>query len=78
MLLSIGKITMRLEKYEMTLREYLYYNRNPAKLNEILLDMIEGVRELHDMGYVHRDLKPENVMVSLAPIRVAVIDFNRA
>lgn len=40
--------------------------------------MVEGVRELHEMGYVHRDLKPENVMISFEPLRATVIDFNRA
>ena len=34
---------MRLEKYEMTLRDYLYHHRNPMELNDILLSMIEGV-----------------------------------
>ena len=70
-------IALRLEKYEMTLREYLHYNRNSDELNEILLATIQGIRELHELGFVHRDLKPENIMVSLAPISVAVIDFNR-
>ena len=62
----------------MNLREYLHYHRNPTELNDIILAMIEGVRELHDLGFVHRDLKPDNVLVNLAPIKVCVIDFNRA
>ena len=30
------------------------------------------------MGFTHRDLKPENIMISFKPLKVAVIDFNRA
>ena len=30
------------------------------------------------MGYVHRDLKPDNIMLNFKPLRVVVIDFNRA
>ena len=62
----------------MTLREYIRESRNPAELKEILLGAIKGVRELHSMGYVHRDLKPDNIMLSFKPLRVVVIDFNRA
>ena len=38
----------------------------------------EGIKELHSMGYVHRDLKPDNVVVSLRPLSVKLIDFERA
>ena len=77
-ILSYGFIALRLKKYEMTLRDYLYHNRYPDDLNDILSDMIKGVKELHELGYVHRDLKPENVMINLCPLEVVVIDFNRA
>lgn len=78
LLLSLDFMALRVPKYEMTLREYIYDRRNAIELKDILLSMIEGVRELHDTGFIHRDLKPDNVMVSFAPLKVAVIDFNRA
>ena len=39
--------------------------------------MIEGIQQLHKLGYVNRDLKPDNVALSLDPLDVRVIDFNR-
>lgn len=78
MLLSGSYLALRMKKYEMTLREYLCEHRNPDELKQILFSMIEGVRQLHQMGYVHRDLKPENVMINFSPIHTTVIDFNRA
>ena len=63
----------------MDLRIYLRKHRDHRKLNEILLQVVAGLKELHELGYVHRDLKPENIVLSLdRPIRVALIDFDRS
>lgn len=62
----------------MTLREYLDDFRDPAELRAIFINIINGVSELHDLGYVHRDLKPDNVVLNRDPLEIAVIDFNRA
>lgn len=43
-----------------------------------MVQVCQGVQELHKIGYVHRDLKPENVVVSFMPLQVKIIDFNRA
>jgi serine/threonine protein kinase len=53
-------------------------HRRPAELNKILLLIVNGVEDLHNMGYVHRDLKPDNVVLTLFPLEVRVIDFERA
>lgn len=71
-------IALRLKKYEMDFRHYLTNSRNPQELNIIFELILEGVRELHKMGYVHRDLKPDNILISFNPFEVVVIDFNRA
>jgi serine/threonine protein kinase len=71
-------IALKFKKYEMTLREYLEDYRDPLQLGEIFVNIINGVKELHEMGYIHRDLKPDNVVLNRRPLQVEVIDFNRA
>lgn len=36
---------------------------NPNELIQIMVDMAEGVRQLHQMNYAHRDIKPDNFLV---------------
>ena len=63
----------------MDLRTYLQKHRDHRKLNDILLQVVTGLKELHDLGFVHRDLKPENIVLnSCRPIKVALIDFDRS
>ena len=43
-----------------------------------MFDVLRGITELHQLGYVHRDLKPDNIVLSLDPLEVRVIDFDAA
>ena len=67
-----------MEKFEMTYREYLRNHRDSRHLKEVLRFVLQGLKELHGIGYVHRDLKPENIVISLRPLSVRIIDFNRS
>lgn len=33
------------------------------KTLEIISQVIKGLQEIHEKGYLHRDMKPENVLV---------------
>ena len=69
----------QMKRYAMDLRTYLKKHRDFRKLNEILLQVVAGLQELHALGFVHRDLKPENIVLSLdRPVKVALIDFDRS
>ena len=59
----------------MNFRDYLRNHLDPAVLPLILQKIVEGLIQLHSLGYVHRDLKPENVVLNLDPLEVKIIDF---
>jgi serine/threonine protein kinase len=71
-------VILKMEKFEMSYREYLRRHRDPRQIRLILDQVAHGLKELHSIGYVHRDLKPENIVISLKPLAVRVIDFNRS
>lgn len=37
--------------------------------------MVEGLKEIHDLGYMHRDMKPENIMFKENIYNLKIIDF---
>jgi len=79
MFLNIDCFYFEMERYGMDLRKYLNKHRDYRKLNEILLQVIAGLKELHALGFVHRDLKPDNIVLdNVRPIKVALIDFDRS
>lgn len=77
-LLGKDHVAFRLPLLEMTYREFLSDNRCQRQISQIVQQIVEGIEELHKLGYVHRDLKPENIMLNFQPLRVYIIDFNRA
>ena len=66
--ISHDHIALKFKKNEMTLREYLEDYRDPLQLGEIFVNIINGVKELHEMGYIQRDLKPDNVVFNRRPL----------
>lgn len=61
------------------------YIKRKVKFDEcdvrvVIKDILTGLKELHNMGYVHRDLHPGNIMQNQEKKRVStyIIDFDQA
>ena len=64
------------------------YKKNCVDFSEItaydvLLQMIESIKNLHDKGYIHRDIKPTNFVMSrdtpgISNKSVYMVDFGLA
>uniref|UniRef100_A0A914NYB4 non-specific serine/threonine protein kinase n=1 Tax=Panagrolaimus davidi TaxID=227884 RepID=A0A914NYB4_9BILA len=42
---------------------------------ELSLQVLEGIKELHSLGYIHRDLKPANIVINAKLTKAYIIDF---
>ena len=75
--LGFGHASLYMPTYQMDFRRYLRVERDARKLGKILMLVANGLKELHELGYVHRDMKPENIVLNLQPTVVRIVDFNR-
>ena len=66
------------KRFSMDFRDYLRSHVDPLVLPLILQKIVEGVIQLHSLGYNHRDLKPENIVINLDPLEVRIINFTTA
>ncbi|MEV5568459.1 serine/threonine-protein kinase [Spirillospora sp. NPDC052269] len=58
------------------LRTLMEGPRDTAFITEVVRQLADGIRALHEAGIVHRDLKPENILVTgRDPVRTAITDF---
>jgi len=61
--------------YEIT-KMMKFSGMDHASVRYILLQLMEGIQELHNFGIIHSDLKPENILVvDLYSLKIKVIDF---
>ncbi len=55
---------MELGKYDLgTLIDQYAYPINEIELKKVAYQILNGLKVLHDKGYIHRDLKPGNVII---------------
>lgn len=63
-----------------TLREMRETDKTPWELDKAIslaVEILKGLREIHDAGIIHRDLKPENIKITPAG-EVKILDYGLA
>ena len=76
--LGFNHVAFAYKYYEYDFRQYLRTTRDHRQLPLIFTAIAKGIEELHRHGIIHRDLKPDNVVLSLRPLKVKIIDFDRS
>ena len=49
-----------------------------AQLKRVLIPIVEGLKEVHAVGFLHRDIKPSNVFVRRSDETPVLLDFGAA
>jgi len=48
---------------------------DPTVIVNLLRQILEGIRDIHNSGVIHRDLKPQNILINLNTMKPHIIDF---
>ena len=49
-----------------------------SQLRGVLLPIVEGLREVHEAGFLHRDIKPSNIFIRRSDESPVLLDFGAA
>jgi vaccinia related kinase len=64
-------------KYPLTLQDYINKNKGVLRVRDILrimIQILDSLRILHQVGYTHNDIKPNNIMID-KDLNVTLIDL---
>ena len=62
----------------ITLKDYvrqLPVTMSPEQITDLLLPVMEALKDMHARGFVHRDISPDNIMVTTAKGKAKLLDF---
>jgi len=48
---------------------------DPTVIVNLLRQVLEGIRDIHNSRVIHRDLKPQNILINLNTMKPHIIDF---
>jgi serine/threonine protein kinase len=66
---------LKMEKIEgITLKEFLKYKHNIYTKYEIISQMLQKLKQIHNLGYCHNDFHDENIIIT-NNYNVKIIDF---
>ncbi|KAF0343291.1 kinase-like protein [Gigaspora margarita] len=83
-------VGLSMERYEQTLKDYAFNSRRVLtgeQKYKLIVDMLRGIRAIHQAGFAHRDLSEVNMMVSETREKLkdgstmpelVIIDFGKA
>ena len=75
-LLRVTEVIVMMELVDgMTLEQYQF--KDMADFCQVMQKVADGLRAMHDAGYVHADIKPNNIMVDEKQV-VKLIDFGQS
>ncbi|CAG8497123.1 289_t:CDS:2 [Paraglomus brasilianum] len=60
-------VGLSMKRYQYTLKDYAFNSRRHLTAEQkykLVLDMVKGVRAIHNAGFAHRDLSEVNIMVT--------------
>lgn len=67
--------SLTMEKIQgITFREFLKYKHNIYVKYMVVLQLVEGLKNIHKMGYCHKDFHDENIIIT-DNYNVKIIDF---